>query len=151
MLVQFTPFNELARLRADWDRFFDTVGQAPRQAAATDVAKAAWSPAVDMTEDPEKISIQADLPGVEQQSVEIQIDQNVLTLKGERKLERSSEAGREQYRRYERVAGGFARSFRLPPTVDSDKITAAMKDGVLTLTLPKRAEAQPRQIKVSVQ
>jgi HSP20 family protein len=151
MLVRFAPFNELARLQAEMDRLFDgRVVETPKPVAA-DGARAAWNPSVDVTEDPEKISIQADLPGVEQSSLEIQIDQNVLTLKGDRKLERSAEASRELYRRYERVAGTFARQFRLPPTVDAEKISAALKDGVLTLTLPKRPEAQPRQIKVAVQ
>jgi HSP20 family protein len=105
-----------------------------------------FRPAVDIVEDAEKILITADLPGVVQEQVELQVDKDVLVLKGERKISR---AETEHYRRFERAGGAFERSFRLPPTVDVEKISAGMKDGVLTLTLPKKAEAQPRQIKIN--
>jgi HSP20 family protein len=105
-----------------------------------------FRPAVDILEEADKIVITADLPGVSQESVELNVDKDVLTLKGERKVLRNET---EHYRRFERAGGPFERSFRLPPTVNVEKIQASMKDGVLTLTLPKKAEAQPRQIKIN--
>lgn len=141
MLVQWTPFNEVARLQDEVARFFD---------GARTAKPSEWSPSVDVAEDQAKIVLSADLPGVDEKSLDIQIDDHVLTLKGERKLERTQPDAGDFYRRYERVAGSFARAFRLPPTIDAEKISAAMKDGVLTLTLPKRPEAQPQKIKINV-
>jgi HSP20 family protein len=146
MLVRWTPFNEMARLSAEIDRLFDGAPSTVKSNGA-----ALWDPAVDVAEDAEKIVIHADLPGVDQQGLDIELEQNVLTIKGARTLAREAKATGEAYRRYERTAGTFARSFKLPPTVDGAKIAAALKDGVLTVTLPKRAEAQPHKIKVSVQ
>jgi HSP20 family protein len=132
MLVQWTPFREFTRLQSQLERAFDAVEEVFR-------------PSVDVVEDAEKIVLSADMPGVAQEDVELKVDKDLLTLKGTRKLERP--AG-EHYRRYERAAGSFERSFKLPPTVSAEKIEASMKDGVLKLTLPKKAEAQPRQIKI---
>jgi HSP20 family protein len=139
MLVRWTPFSDLGRLQAQMDRLFDTKP-----------VEEVFRPAVDVVEDADKIVISADLPGVAQAELELQIDKEVLTLKGTRKLGRGAgENGNDHYRRYERNAGAFERSFRLPPTVDAEKVSAAMKDGVLTLSLPKKAEAQPRHIKIN--
>jgi HSP20 family protein len=140
-MLQWTPFNDLARLQAQLDRVFDGGKQ----------VEEVFRPAVDIIEDAGKILITADLPGVSQESLELNVDREVLTLKGERKLARPAQPDADHYRRFERTSGAFERSFRLPPSVDVEKINAQMKDGVLTLTLPKKAEAQPRQIKVSVQ
>ena len=101
-----------------------------------------------MIEAEDKITLLADVPGLTHDSLDIHVEQDVLTIKGERKLERNATG--ELYRRYERASGQFERGFRLSPTVDATAIAAELKDGVLTLTLPKRPEAQPRQIKVSV-
>ena len=139
MLVRWTPFSDLGRLQAQMDRLFD-------QPAAEEV----FRPAVDVVEDADKIVISADLPGVAQSELELQLDKGLLTLKGTRKVPRvAGENGNDHYRRYERNAGAFERSFRVPTTVDAEKVSASMKDGVLTLTLPKKAEAQPRQIKIN--
>jgi HSP20 family protein len=132
MLIQWTPFREMARLHDDFERRF----------AGVDSEKVrGFTPAVDVVEDETRFELYADLPGVKQEALDIQVEKEVLTIRGERKLER----------RGERVAGAFSRSFTLPKTVDAEKIVASLKDGVLTLTLPKRPEAQPRQIKVAVQ
>ena len=133
MLVQWTPFRDFTRLQSQLERVFDGVEEVFR-------------PSVDVVEDAEKIVISADLPGVSQEELELKVDKDLLTLKGMRKLERP--AG-EHYRRYERSAGAFERSFRLPPTVNVEKIEASMKEGVLRLTLPKKPEAQARQIKIN--
>ena len=106
-----------------------------------------WQPAVDVHENAERILLVADLPGLEQSDIEISIDKNVLTVRGERKRELSEEHGSHSF---ERVQGHFSRAFTLPPTVDLDKVSADMKAGVLTMTLLKKAEAKPRQIKINV-
>jgi HSP20 family protein len=154
MLVRWTPFNDVARLEREMTRLFNGALGAhlpTEKNAGEPVRRGLWNPAFDVTEDANRILLTADLPGVDQQGLDIQIEQQVLTLKGERKIARATETAGELYRRQERVAGSFTRQFRLPPTVDAEKISASLKDGVLTLTLPKKAEAQPRQIKVSVQ
>ncbi len=135
MLVRWTPFNEMARLQQDIDRLFGApVGNGDGRVVT------GFTPAVDVVEDDQKFELYADLPGVKQEDLDIQVEKDVLTIKGERKIER----------RGERVAGAFSRAFTLPKHVDVEKIAASLKDGVLTLTLPKRPEAQPRQIKVAI-
>ncbi len=137
-MFRWTPWNELNRITLDLDRVLGADQQAPRR----------LNPAIDVNEDDQKIVLLADLPGLSDADVDLQIDGDTLTLRGERKLERPEKS--EHYQRYERVAGTFERSFTLPNTVDREKVSASMKNGVLTLTLPKRAEAQKRQIKVNV-
>ena len=92
--------------------------------------------------------LRAEIPGVEQKDIEVQLDGNVLTLKGERKLEHQED--RNNYYRTERYSGTFARSFKLPETVDRDKIKADYRDGILTVTIPHRPELKPREIPVAV-
>ena len=140
LLVRWTPFQEMERLQRELSGLFDSGhGQATES----------FRPSVDVNEDAQKIELAFDLPGVKQEDLDIQVDKLVLTLKGARKIERKKEG--EYAQRYERVAGTFTRSFTLPQTVDVEKIAAQLKDGVLTLTLPKKPEAQPKQIKVAVQ
>jgi HSP20 family protein len=112
------------------------------------LATGVWMPAVDVFETPEHIVLKADLPDVDKDAVDISIENNTLTLKGERKLEK--ETKEKNFYRMERSYGTFSRSFTLPPTVAADKVEAAFDNGVLTLTLPKREEARPKQIKVKV-
>jgi HSP20 family protein len=121
MQIRWAPFNEFARLQGELDRFFGGNG-------VTQVL----NPAFDVREDGDKILVEADLPGVAQEALDLQVVDNVLTVKGQRKDR------------------AFERSFKLPATVDVEKITAALKDGVLTIQLPKKPEAQPRQIKINV-
>jgi HSP20 family protein len=128
MLVRWAPFNDVTRLRDEMDRLFGGEG--------------VWNPPFDVTEDADQIRLEADLPGVPQEKIDIQVVEGVLTVKGERKLARESG-------RLERVSGVFERSFKLPPTIDTESISASTKDGVLMLKLPKRAETRPRQIKVN--
>ena len=145
MLVRWTPFTEMDRLTHVMNRFFDAPTEARGKRADVN-----WSPAIDVTEDKDKIVLQADVPGLAEKDVDIQIEKDVLTLRGERALERKSDDGEHHYR-YERVSGQFVRSFTLPPTVDTEHVTAAIKDGVLTLTLPKKPEAEPKKIAVKFQ
>jgi len=108
----------------------------------------AWTPACDIFETEEALVIKFDLPEVKKDDVEVKIEQNVLTLRGERKFEEKTD--REDYHRVERRYGEFLRSFNLPLYVDAAKINAEFKDGVLTVTLPKNEEARPKQIDVKV-
>jgi len=107
-----------------------------------------WSPAVDILEKDGNLVLRAELPGMNEKDIDLKLEGNVLTLKGERKFE--DEQNRNNYHRVERFYGTFSRSFTLPETVDRDKIKADYKNGVLTVTIPQRPEVRPREIPVSV-
>jgi len=107
----------------------------------------AWIPPVDIYQNGDKeLVIKAELPDLKREDIEITVDNNVLTIKGERKL--SAEVKQDQVHRVERQYGVFVRSFALPPTVDNTKVSAEYKNGVLTLRLPLREEAKPRQVQI---
>lgn len=108
----------------------------------------AWAPPCDIFETDHELVMKFELPAVKKEDVEIKLEQNVLTLRGERKFEENTD--RENYHRVERHYGEFMRSFSVPMFVDAAKITAEFKDGVLTVTLPKNEEARPKQINVKV-
>ena len=142
------PFRDLLALQ---DQLFRTFGSAYRGTGREDDEQsmvATWSPLVDIFEDSEGITLKAELPEVEAKDVEIQVEGNTLTLKGERKLEHEDK--RDAYHRVERTYGSFSRTFTMPNTVDVEHITAESKEGVLRVFLPKKAETKPRQIKVGV-
>ncbi|MFW5877106.1 MAG: Hsp20/alpha crystallin family protein [Myxococcota bacterium] len=132
MLTRFNPFEEMHRLQDDLFRPWSG-GQRLR-------------PAVDIFEEEGAMKMLAELPGVRPEDVQIQVEDNVLTLTGERKLEHEDQ--KEGYHRVERAYGSFTRSFALPRTVDTTGIEAELKNGTLVITLPKRAESQPRRIEV---
>jgi HSP20 family protein len=105
-----------------------------------------WTPPCDVFETAKEIVIKAELPGLKKEEVNVSVENNLLTISGERKFE--EETGRENYHRIEFTYGQFRRSFTLPQFVDTAKITAGFKEGILTLLLPKREEAKPKQIEV---
>jgi HSP20 family protein len=107
-----------------------------------------WAPAVDIYEKDGNIVLKAELPGVDPKDVDIRVENNLLTLRGERKFD--NEVKRDNYHRVERSYGSFSRSFTLPNVVDTQNIKAEYRDGVLHMTLPKREEAKPRQIQINV-
>ena len=145
-IVRNDPFRDLFALQ---DQLFRTFGSAYRNRGEEEQAvTATWSPLVDIYEDGDGITLKAELPEVDAREVEIQVEGNTLTLKGERKLE--YEDKRDGYHRIERTYGAFSRTFTLPSTVDVEHITAGSQDGVLRVHLPKKAETKPRQIKVAV-
>jgi HSP20 family protein len=113
-----------------------------------DVATAAWTPVVDIFEEPESVRIVAEVPGVKPEDVQILVTGNVLTIQGTK--EQVAEQKAEKVHRYERTYGSFERSFTLPATVDAEHIKATYDMGVLTLVLPKVEKAKPRQIKVEI-
>jgi HSP20 family protein len=107
-----------------------------------------WAPAVDIFETEHELVVKADLPDIKDEELDIRVENNILTIRGERKFEK--QVNENNYLRVERAYGSFSRSFSLANTVNSDAIKAEYKDGVLTLTIPKREEAKPKQIKVNV-
>ncbi len=142
MLTRWEPFRDLARLQDEMSRLFtdDRLFKAGESVG--------WTPACDIYEDEESVRARFELAGVDPKNVEVRFENGVLTLKGERKLE--NEEKRENYHRLELSYGTFTRSFSLPGTVDAEKIRAEAKDGILTVTVPKRADAKPRSIQVKV-
>ncbi len=141
MMTRWEPFRDLARSQDEMARLFDD----RRFAAGESVG---WTPACDIYEDEEGVSLRFELAGVEPKDVEVRFENGTLTLKGERKLEK--EEKRDNYHRVELNYGIFTRSFSLPATVDAEKIRAESKNGVLTVMLPKKPEAKPRSIQVKV-
>ena len=127
-----------------FDRIFDDFW--PRQQADSNVEQAVFAPRVDIREGQESISLSAELPGVDQDAVKVELENGVLTISGEKKSELSEEEN--GFYRSERVYGAFKRSFRVPETVNPEQINAEYSNGVLRVTLPKRPEAAPRQITV---
>jgi HSP20 family protein len=107
-----------------------------------------WAPAVDIYEGEHELVVKADLPDVKPEDLDIRVENNILTIRGERRFEKK--ADEKNYLRVERAYGSFARSFSLANTVNTEAIKADYKDGVLTLSIPKREEAKPKQIKVNV-
>ncbi len=110
-------------------------------------ATTAWSPAVDIFETEDQIIVQAEVPGMGRKDIELSLENNVLTLKGDRKFQK--ETKEESYHRIERSYGSFTRSFSIPAMVNEDKIRADYNDGVLSISLPKRDKARPKQIKIT--
>jgi HSP20 family protein len=138
-------FRELFDLQRDINQLFDASFAAPRE----EVALQAWTPAVDVYEDENAYLIKLELPEVNRDDVKVNLNENTLSISGERRVE--NEQKRENYHRVERSYGQFYRSFTLPPNVDTGAIKAEFKDGMLRLTLPKKEEAKPKQIEVKVQ
>ncbi len=146
-IVRWEPLRDLLTTQDRFNRLFnDTFPNffGSGRLAAT----ASWIPAVDVYETDQSVVLKAELPGVDPKDVEARVEDGTLYLKGERKFE--NEVKEENYQRVERAYGSFTRTFALPSSVDADKVAAEYKDGVLTLTLPKREEAKPRTIKINV-
>jgi HSP20 family protein len=113
-----------------------------------EVSTRTWAPPVDIYENGDNLVLKAELPGLSPEDVEIRVQDNTLYLKGERKFEKEVEE--QSYHRVERSYGTFTRTFSLPNSIDADKVAANYKDGVLTLTMPKKEEAKPKTIKINV-
>jgi HSP20 family protein len=142
MLTRWDPLRDLQRMQDEMSRLFDD------RLAARSGESVGWTPSVDIYEDAEGISLRFELAGVDPKDVDIRYENGVLTLRGERKLEREDK--RDNYHRIELSYGTFTRSFSLPGTIDAEKIKAESKTGVLTVTLPKKPEAKPKSIQVKV-
>lgn len=140
------PARGLFGLHAEMGRMFNDLFASPSE--PTDETVNRWSPSVDIAETDSGFEVRAELPGVKQDDVNVSVRDNVLTLRGEKRQEETDEG--KNYRRVERHYGSFQRAFTLPPNVNPEAITANYRDGVLTLTVPKAEEAQPKEIPIEV-
>src|ERR1700757_4868600 len=145
VLTRWDPFREFSTLQDRMNRLFhDSLGDGREEALTT----TAFAPAVDVYEDEHNVTLKIEVPGIDEKDIEVRIENNVLTVHGERKFEK--EEKEENYRRVERQYGSFTRTFTLPTTVDAEKVSADYDKGILKVSLPKKAEAKPKQIKVNV-
>jgi HSP20 family protein len=142
IMTRFDPFRDLQRVQDEMAKLFDD------RLMSRGGESVGWTPKVDIFEDEEGVSLRFELAGVEPKDVDIRFENGVLTLRGDRKME--NEDQRDNYHRVELAYGTFTRSFSLPATIDAEKIRAESKNGVLTVHLPKKAEAKPKSIQVKV-
>jgi HSP20 family protein len=143
-IARLEPFRGFSTLQDQVNRLFNaSLGNQAEESALT-----TWAPSVDIYETPNELVVKADLPDVNEKDIDVRVENNLLTLRGERKFEKS--VSDENYLRVERTYGAFSRSFSLPNTVNAEAIRAEYKNGVLTINLPKREESKPRQVKVNV-
>jgi HSP20 family protein len=144
LVTRWDAHHGLSGLQEQVNRLFESSfpGRSDNSALTT------WAPAVDIYETENELVVKADLPDVSEKDLDVRIENNTLTIRGERKFEKKVEE--ENYLRVERTYGSFSRSFSLPNTGNSEAIKADYKNGVLTVELPKRAESKPKQIKVNV-
>ena len=144
-LTQFQPFRGVSTLQDEINRLFNETFE-----RSTDGANlTAWAPSVDIYETEHSLVVKADLPDIKPEDLDIRVENNILTIRGERKFEKK--VNEDNYLRVERSYGSFSRSFSLSNTVNAEAIQAEYKNGVLTLSIPKREEAKPKQIKVRVE
>ena len=141
------PMRDLAGIQDKMNQIFEATFTRTR-GREEGLAGGMWTPAVDIYETDTDVVVKAELPGVQKEQVGVEVKDGVLTLRGERKYEK--EVKEENFHRIERSYGTFQRAFSLPTTVDQDKISATMKEGVLEVTLPKKETAKPKQISVTV-
>lgn len=145
-IVRYNPMRELRGMQEQMNRLLDL---AWNREPGEELREGVWQPLVDIFENDEAVVIRAELPGVEQEAIEVKIEGTTLTIRGERKQD--AEVRKENYHRIERYYGTFQRSFLLPQTIDQEKVKAACDKGVLTITLPKRELIKPKQITVEVE
>jgi HSP20 family protein len=145
VLTRWDPFREFSTLQDRMNRLFQqSYGDSREEALTTST----FAPAVDVYEDEHNVTLKIEVPGIEEKDIDVRIENNTLTVHGERKFEK--EEKEENYRRVERQYGSFTRSFTLPNTVDHENVSANYDKGVLKIKLAKKAEAKPKQIKVNV-
>ena len=143
-LTRWEPFRGATSLQDQINRVFNDV----LERTGEESSLTAWAPAVDIYETEHELVLKADLPDIDPKDLDIRVENNILTIRGERKFEK--QVNEDKYLRVERSYGSFARSFTLSNTVNAEAIKADYQNGVLTLTIPKREEAKPKQIKVNV-
>ena len=144
-IVRYDPFRDLRTLQEEVNRLFST--NLTRAFGDEGIGRGAWAPSVDIYENKDQIVLEAELPGMKQDEFDLSIENNVITLRGERKFEKADET--DNYHRVERSYGSFTRSFTLPQTVSAEGATAEYNNGVLRVTLPKREETKARRIQVT--
>lgn len=143
-ITKYNPMRDLMGLSERLNRMFEDMGGFRGENEIT----GSWVPAVDVYESEHAIEIKADLPGMTEKDIDITVENNTLTIKGERRFENDEK--KDHYHRIERQYGSFYRSFQLPNTVDVTKVKANFKSGILELTLPKREETKPKKIEINI-
>ena len=146
-IIRYDPFRDLRTLQEEVNRLFST--NLTRGFGEESIGRGAWNPSVDIYENKDHIVLEAELPGMNREDFELSVENNVITLRGERQFEKKDDS--DNYHRVERSYGSFTRSFTLPQTVSADEATAEYTNGVLRVTLPKREETKARRIQVSGQ
>lgn len=144
-IVRWDPFRELMDMQSQMNRLFRDYGTPGSREEAIGTN---FVPPVDVYEDEHGITLKMEVPGVDEKDIDVRVENNVLTVTGERRFEK--EEKQENFQRVERRYGSFTRSFTLPNTVDTDNVQANYDKGVLNIHLTKRAEARPKQIKVNI-
>src|ERR1700687_468347 len=145
VLTRFYPYRELNTLQERVNRLFHESFNEGRDES---LASSSFAPAVDVYEDEHNVSLKIEVPGIDEKDIDVRIENNTLTVHGERKIEKDEKE--ENYRRVERQYGSFSRTFTLPSTVDHENVQADYDKGVLKIKLAKKAEAKPKQIKGNV-
>ena len=145
-ITRFTPLSDVAALQNRLNSIFHDFAR-PQSTESESLQAGSFVPAVDIYEDAQKLALTFEIPGIKPEGVDVRVENNVLTVKGERSW--AGEQKEENFRRIERRFGSFVRSFTLPQTVDTEQVTAQSDNGVLVIELPKKAAAQPKQIKVT--
>jgi HSP20 family protein len=145
-LTRWDPYREFSTLQDRMNRLFNASFNS--EGRDESLTTSSFAPAVDVYEDEHDITLKIEVPGIDEKDIDVRIENNTLTVHGERKIEK--EEKEENYRRIERQYGSFTRTFTLPNTVDSDSVSATYEKGVLKVKLAKKAEAKPKQIKVNV-
>jgi HSP20 family protein len=145
-IVRWEPLRELSTLQSDMNRFFNTMFDAPAGSSGQGGARR-WTPAMDLAETEDAFVLRADLPGVSQEDVQIELEDTVLTVSGERKSDHESKG--EGFYRVERSFGAFSRSLTLPKGVDPEAVAASFTDGVLEVRIPKPEQRKPRRIAIN--
>ena len=144
-IVKYDPFRELRSLQDEMTRLF--AGAMPASGNREEMTHGSWAPSVDIFEDKDRLILEADLPGMNRDDFDISVENNVITLRGERKFEKKADG--ENYYRVERSYGSFTRSFTLPQTVTADGAVAEFENGILRVSLPKREETKARKIEIA--
>ena len=144
-LIRWEPVRELNTLQSEMNRLFNTIFDTPVPNETAGVRR--WIPAMDLVETDNDFVLRADLPGVAEGDVNIELEDNVLTVSGERKSEH--EERKEGYYRVERASGSFSRALTLPEGVDPDRVTAKFEHGVLEVRIPKPEQRKPRKVAIS--
>ena len=145
LITRWDPFRELNTITDRMNRLFqDTYGTPTREEGLT----SSFVPAVDIYEDEHNVTVKMEVPGIDQKDIDIRLENNTLTVRGERKFEKDEKE--ENFHRVERRYGSFYRAFTLPNTLDAEKVSADYENGVLKIKLAKKDEAKPKQIKVNI-
>jgi HSP20 family protein len=145
-LIRWEPASELQTFHQEFNRLFGSLFDS--QAGAGRAVARRWVPAIDLVEDGEQFVLRVDLPGVSESDVKVEVEDDVLTVSGERSSEQRSQEG--GYRRYERASGRFARALRLPEGIDPERVEAQFENGVLEVRIPKPEQRKPHRVEIGV-